>query len=233
MVDKLLKHHNKFRIKENEKFCSKVLFKTLFDEKDWETGDVPSEHLPDMYRKDRTHGIEIVQIEREQDFKYDLVHKKIKETNNDAKAVKKFFDEKYKDEFDFIIFNNKIVSFWSKSEKAHAIDWMFEKNKIEIEKKFKKLGRGNYGGIKDGNIDLCVSIIQRCKDFYDVKLILYSYFIIKPSYDKVFKNIYIVTSSKLYVAKPENIETIEPVYDRNIICDLKIKGNNVFKEYEL
>lgn len=210
--------------KKPEIFCAYALTKYVFYSNDYVVGDIAKEKLPDIFSIDKKHGIEVVQAERECDFKIDRVWKPYNKFNGDFIKIKKFCDTKYPNEYILLEFDGKVGSF-SVNEGAHIKDWMKDIYKEEIRKKLKKLNEGHYAGIIE-EIDLCISIIQRSKDEYDVKLVLYQYFELFNKYNKRFKKIFIITSSNIFIFELENIKGISPIYYQNCIVDFNILGEN-------
>lgn len=210
--------------KKPEIFCAYVLTKYVFYSNDYVVGDIAKEKLPDIFSIDKKHGIEVVQAEKECDFKIDRVWKLYKKFNGDFIKIKKFCDTNYPNEYILLELDGKVGSF-SINEEAHSKDWMKDIYKEEIRKKLKKLNEGHYSGIIE-EIDLCISIIQRSRDEYDAKLVLYQYFELFDKYNKGFNKIFIITSSNIFICELKNIKWISPIYYQNCIVDFNILGEN-------
>ena len=84
--------------------------------------------------------------------------------------IKQECDSKYPNEYVLTEDNGKLVAF-STNEGAHRIDWMANTYYEEIYKKLTKLNNGNYSNISE-KIELCVSIIYRRKNVYDINTLL-------------------------------------------------------------
>ena len=84
--------------------------------------------------------------------------------------IKQKCDSKYPNEYVLTEDNGKLVAF-STNEGAHRIDWMANTYYEELYKKLTKLNNGNYSNISE-KMDLCVSIIYRRKDVYDINTLL-------------------------------------------------------------
>lgn len=210
--------------KRPEIFCAYTLLTCVLCCSDYVVGDIAKEKLPDIFSVDKKHGIEIVQAEKECDFKIDRIWKLYNRFNGDFIEIKKFCDAKYPNEYILQEFNGKVGSF-SVNEGAHSKDWMKDIYRGEIRKKLKKLHEGYYAGIT-GEMDLCVSIIQRSKDEYDAKLVLYQYFELFNKYNKGFNKIFVITSSNIFIFELEKIKGISPIYYQDCIVDFNILGEN-------
>ena len=131
--------------KKPEIFCAYALTKYVFYSNDYVVGDMAKEKLPDIFSIDKKHCIEVVQAEKECDFKIDRVWKLYNKFNGDFIKIKKFCDTKYPNEYILLEFDGKVGSF-SVNEMAHSKDWMKDIYKEEIRKKLKKLNEGHYAG---------------------------------------------------------------------------------------
>ena len=100
------------------------------------------------------------------DFKINRLWKLYEKYEGDYYKMKQECDSKYPNEYVLTEDNGKLVAF-STNEGAHRIDWMANTYYEEIYKKLTKLNNGNYSNISE-KTDLCVSIIYRRKDVYDI-----------------------------------------------------------------
>ena len=215
--------------KRPEIICALALSENIFSKNNFIVGD-ENEKLPDIYNIKKTHGIEVVQIERACDFKINRLWKLYEKYEGDYYKIKQECDSKYPNEYVLTEDNGKLVAF-STNEGAHRIDWMANTYYEEIYKKLTKLNNGNYSNISE-KMDLCVSIIYRRKDVYDINLILYEYLKCLKNFTLGFDEIYIITSQKIFIIKPNQIHSITPIYWQNSIVDFEIRGNDYLHELE-
>lgn len=186
--------------------------------------------LPDIYNTNYTYGIEVVQLEKDRDFKTNRVWKLYEKYNGDYDKIKSDCDSLYPNEY-MLKEDNGLLCAFSTNGGAHSIDWMKDIYKDEIDKKLTKLNNGNYSSI-NGSVSLCISILQRHKQLYDVNLILYQYFEVVKNHEKGFDKIFVLTSDKMYILKPENVKTIQPKFEQNCIFDFDIDGKEYIVELD-
>ena len=150
--------------KRPEIICYFALNEYYFDDDTLVVGDESNKKLklPDIYNINNTYGIEVVQLEKDCDFKTSRIWKLYEKYNGDYDRIKYDCDLLYPNEYILTGYNGLLGAF-STNEGAHSIDWMKDIYKEEIGKKLSKLNNGNYSSIS-GNVSLCVSILQRQKD---------------------------------------------------------------------
>lgn len=208
--------------------AAKVLKHCILGETVLTVGDEAKLNLPDIYSEDLSIGFEVVQMERDEDLDTKYVWDEIAKNNYDFSITKIFCDEKYPNKYHLQEYNGKVFCFMTKG-KSHRVDWMKPIYDKLINNKLEKLNNGNYSGITD-KINLCISIVHRTKRLYDAELIIYSYTQLAKTFERKFKNLYIIESDKLFVVYPDNIEDIKPKIWQNCICDFEITGNNYIEE---
>lgn len=218
--------------KRPEIICYFALNEYYFNDDTLVVGDEANKKLklPDIHNTNNTYGIEVVQLEKDCDFKINRVWKLYEKYNGDYDKIKSDCDLLYPNEYILTEYNGLLGSFYTNGG-AHSIDWMKDVYKEEIDKKLVKLNNGNYSSI-NGNISLCISILQRRKRLYDVNLILYQYFEVVKNHKKGFDKIFVLTSDKMYILKPENVKNIQPKIWQNCIVDFDIEGNEYFVELD-
>ena len=99
--------------------------------------------LPDIYNTNNTYGIEVVQLEKDRDFKKTRVWKLCEKYNGDYDKIKNDCDSLYPNEYILGECGGLLGSFFTNGG-AHSIDWMKDVYKEEIDKKLVKLNNGNY-----------------------------------------------------------------------------------------
>ncbi len=216
--------------KQPEINAAKVLKFCVFKDTELVVGDQAQLKLPDIYSKELSIGIEVVQMERAEDLDTKYIWNEMEKNNGDFDLTKKFCDENFPNKYHLEEHNGKVVCFIVNG-KSHRIDWMKPIYEREINKKLVKLNNGNYSGITN-EIDLCISIIYRAKKLYDAKLIAYCYRQIAAKFQKAFNKLYIIESNKLFIIYPDKIKDIKPKIRQNIICDFEITGEDYIEEFE-
>ena len=214
--------------KKAELFCAYVLEDCILQDGEYIVGDIEKDKLPDIYSEDKKHGIEVVQAERENDFKLDDVCRYCENNEYNYAKVNPWCEKKYPEKYYMSETNGKINMITGK-EGAHKIDWMKDIYENEIRQKLIKLNKGNYSGIT-GKVDLCISIVHRLKDEYDAKLILFVYISIVRKFSKFFDKIYVITSSSIFILNPNNIKNIQPICESNCITNFDVTGDGYIKE---
>lgn len=216
--------------KQPEINAAKVLKFCVFKDTELVVGDQAQLKLPDIYSKELSIGIEVVQMERAEDLDTKYIWNEMEKNNGDFDLTKKFCDEKFPNKYHLEEYNGKVVCFIANG-KPHRIDWMKPIYERETNKKLVKLNNGNYSGITN-EIDLCISIIYRAKKLYDAKLIAYCYRQIAAKFQKAFNKLYIIESNKLFIIYLDKIKDIKPKIRQNIICDFEITGEDYIEEFE-
>ena len=218
--------------KRPEIICYFALNEYYFNDDTLVAGDESNKKLklPDIYNTNYTYGIEVVQLEKDCDFKTNRLWKLYKKYNGDYDKIKRDCDSLYPNEY-MLKEKNGLLGSFSTNSGAHSSDWMKDIYKEEIDKKLTKLNNGNYSSI-NGSISLCTSILQRSKELYDVNLILYQYFEVVKNHEKGFDKIFVLTSNKMYILKPENVKNIQPRFEKNCIFDFDIDGKEYIVELD-
>lgn len=214
--------------KHEELFCAFALEPYLFQDDEFTVGDIEKEKLPDIYRNDKSYGIEVVRCEADSDFKQVGVCKYAYQNDYDYQKVKTWCEKRFPSMYNISEIDGKIGLLYGTGG-SHKVDWMKENYEEQIIKKLNKLNNGNYSGIT-GDIGLCISIIHRHKDEYDAKLILFVYINIIERYNKYFDKVYVITSSSIFLFNPDNVKKITPIYNGDCIVDFEIIEKDYIKE---
>ena len=214
--------------KHEELFCAFALEPYLFQDDEFTVGDIEKEKLPDIYRNDKSYGIEVVRCEADSDFKQVGVCKYAYQNDYDYQKVKTWCEKRFPSMYNISEIDGKIGLLYGTGG-AHKVDWMKENYEEQIIKKLNKLNNCNYSGIT-GDIGLCISIIHRHKDEYDAKLILFVYINIIERYNKYFDKVYVITSSSIFLFNPDNVKKITPIYNGDCIVDFEIIEKDYIKE---
>lgn len=217
------------RAKPPEIKCAKILVDFILPQDDWIVGDNEKDHLPDLYNRSRTHGIEVVQMEVDSDLDRKYVWNAMINSHNDFQKVKLYCDQYFPGQYHIAEYNGKVRSI-SSTEGAHYVDWMKEIYIRLLQKKLEKLNRGNYGGI-NGQIDLCISIDSRAKDQYDALLVTYCYWQLKEQYRDVFKKLFVIENEDVFVIDPTKFRNMVAIGDE-CIHNFQIEGDDDIKQFK-
>lgn len=213
-----------------EVFCAYAIKEVLFCNETFVAGDLPQEHIPDIYNIEKTLGIEVVQLEQACDLDTKYVWAEYEKCDGNYGKIKEFCDEKFPGRYELMEYAGKLASF-SPFVGAHSVDWMSEINIRNLNNKLKKLNRQNYSGIS-GQLFLCASITQRARTIYDALLVLYNLWQASAQYTARFDKLIVVTSSHVYLFDLNKIREISPIKNGKIIYNIQVEGDNYSTIYE-
>ncbi len=210
--------------KSPEIVVAKLLKYYCFKDEVLYVGDKDSKrHLPDIYTEDLSFGLEVVQMERPEDFYAQGIPVKLEKYNEDLDRVKMSIDPKYSGKFQFM--NDHGQNSFAINYGLHSPDWMKEIYCKNLNSKLNKLNDSCYSEIH-GEIHLCVSMVQRITRPYDALLLAYCYKNLAHNYEKHFDKLYIVGSGQIFIIRPDKIDNMTPIIYEKHIMDFEITGHD-------
>lgn len=175
--------------------------------------------LPDIYKPDKTMGIEVVQCGVESDLDMKYLVKKCKECDSDYHAVMNYANENYAwHNYSACNIDGKAVSFVSHNF-LHRTKSLYKAFSDNLYKKYLKLQKENYSGIK-GDINLCLVNFHRACGCAELDFIMSCCMELDHKFEKRFNNIYVLFHG--WIAVIVNGMIVEKIKVETTIFDMLV-----------
>lgn len=190
-------------------------------------GTDTNENLPDIFNETKTCGFEVVECEAAIDFLHKDATKELVKINFDYEKyleIKKCYPEHIfnKVNLNLTVINNRICA-TSTTNLGHSVDWMIKNYKNTLQKKLKKLNKGDYKNCL--NVSLIFLNLFRANEIINAEQVMQSYFVEAKNFDLLFNYIYYVTTNGIYLINTNKCEALKLFNDDEFsVCVREMKG---------